>query len=75
MSQVNDIFSGWYNLALDKLNLLSEEKKKIGLERLEICNTCPIRTSFYCDKDKGGCGCNVAAKVVSISGKCPKDKW
>lgn len=47
----------------------------LSASRMKICNTCEIRTSNTCDREKGGCGCPLEKKTRSIHSKCPKSKW
>jgi hypothetical protein len=62
------------------LPFLSLEDKQ---ERLVFCigdeekgiEKCECYNRGWCDTEKGGCGCNVFAKVAFPLEKCPKDKW
>lgn len=62
------------------LPLLNLEQKQ---ERLVFCQgddakgitRCECYNMGWCDTAKGGCGCNVFAKVAFPLEKCPKDKW
>lgn len=84
--QLNQIIEGWGNLVKDKLNLLAPPIKETAEARLKICDVCPIRKNNVCDpnqiitnvrtkKPVKGCGCNIAAKTLAITAKCPADKW
>lgn len=70
MSSAKEIFEGWFNLILK-----DDKTESLSKYRLEICFNCPIRTGNKCDKEKGGCGCHLAAKTRSPSSKCPKGYW
>lgn len=41
------------------------------IERLNICNTCEHLNNFRCSY----CGCQLIAKTMLETEKCPKDKW
>ena len=43
--------------------------------RQRICESCPIYDFGICNKDKGGCGCVLYAKIRVEKEKCPKGKW
>ena len=43
--------------------------------RQQICESCPIYDFGLCNKDKGGCGCVLYAKIRVEKEKCPKGKW
>lgn len=70
IKQLGEIYQGYKNLIFE-----NKEIEKIAIPRLKICEECPIRTGMICDKSKGGCGCNTAAKVRCLTCKCPKNKW
>ena len=86
MSKINEILSGWANLIKGNFGQLDNEVKKISEERLNICDSCDIRLGSICDPRKygihiktgkltRGCGCNIAAKTMSVNSKCPIGKW
>lgn len=54
-------------------NFLSEKRKKIAEERMNICQTCvyyrPLTTQ--CAK----CGCFMKFKTMLMRASCPKGKW
>jgi hypothetical protein len=74
------IFFGFYNLILQKIDLLSKEKRELYKKRLDICGRCPYLDDGFCDV----CGCYAKAKTKvnyyldengkSIDG-CPKKYW
>jgi len=70
MSQTKEIFEGFVNLVFP-----DEKVEGIANTRLKICFECPVRTGNKCDKNKGGCGCYLAAKARSPTSQCPKSKW
>ena len=43
--------------------------------RQRICESCPIYDFGICNKDRGGCGCVLYAKIRVEKEKCPKGKW
>lgn len=86
MSKLNEILTGWANTVKDRFDMLDPEVKLISEERLNICNECPMRNGSICDPRRfgqnvktgvlmRGCGCNLLAKTMSPSSKCPLDKW
>lgn len=85
-NNVKNILNGWANLIKDIFNELEPDIKKISEERLNICNSCDIRLGSICDPRKmgihietaklsRGCGCNIAAKTMSMRSQCPLGKW
>lgn len=86
MNKINEILEGWGNVIKDKFNMLDPDIKKLSTTRLYHCNKCPIRVKNSCSRQlsgisvktkqiKHGCGCNIAAKTLSPSSKCPLEKW
>lgn len=71
------IINGYTNKTLDELNLLRKEKSNLADTRMSICQKCEIFDSknFKCDSSKGGCGCNMKAKIYCTKCECPKRKW
>jgi len=80
---LGNIISGFTNLAFP-----NEEVEKIAVSRAEVCARCPfaMKTGLYSVvKDSRTvtiqgmkcteCGCNLSAKVRSISDTCPVGKW
>lgn len=82
---LRQIASGWMNSFLDKVNLLSPEKKQVAVHRMEICAQCPIRTNEVCDPSKKGtaldgtkfegCGCFIEKKTMCMDCECPGQYW
>lgn len=74
---LKQIIKGYTNKTLSDVGVLSSELKDLGVQRLNICNTCDTYNSdtMKCDSTKGGCGCYMKAKVLIKKAKCPKDKW
>ena len=81
--KLGNIISGFTNLAFP-----NEEVEKIAIARAEVCARCPfaVKTGLYSVvKDSrtvtiqgmkcSECGCNLSAKVRSISDTCPVGKW
>ena len=77
------IVSGFANLSFPNKNV-----EEVAMKRAEICGECPsaVKTGVYsivrdsrtqkiqgmmCDE----CGCNLSAKVRSVSDSCPLGKW
>lgn len=54
INQIKQIVSGWANLALDKLELLPEDLKKVSEERFTICDQCPLRDNNKCNPEIKG---------------------
>lgn len=86
MSKVKKIIDGWSNYALKGLKLLDKNIQEIGEARIDVCNTCNIRTHNFCSPNKkgkhkengkliNGCGCLLNAKVLSLDSTCPLGKW
>lgn len=86
MSKINEILQGWGNVIKDRFNAVDINTKALSVKRLVICDNCDIRSGNSCStsnsgKDiltgdiKTGCGCNISAKTLSPSSKCPLSKW
>ena len=86
MSKLNEILSGWANVIRDTVGILDEQTKSVAEGRLNICNECSMRVHNSCSTErwdfdvktkelKNGCGCNIAAKTLSMGSKCPLSKW
>ena len=43
--------------------------------RLEVCQRCPVFNAGWCDRQRGGCGCYMPAKVQIDAATCPKSRW
>jgi len=86
MSQIREIIEGWANVIKDQFDAVDPVTKQVSKRRLELCNGCPFRQGNVCsphiwgydiisgDK-KVGCGCNISAKTLSPSSRCPLNKW
>ena len=86
MSKINEILDGWGNLVKAEFNLLNPEILKMSQQRLELCHSCDMRSGNTCSRSKKGkhvvtglvltgCGCNLSAKPLSPTSKCPLGKW
>lgn len=86
MSKLIEIIEGWANVIKDQFNAVDVVTKTISEKRLLKCNSCDIRVNNTCSPSKwgnhviteelvNGCGCNIAAKTLSPSSKCPLGKW
>lgn len=86
MLNLKEILDGWGNYAKDKLKILDPAIKQMSKHRLLICNECNMRDYGTCNPNKkgtnvltgdlvSGCGCNLAAKTLSPTSKCPLGKW
>lgn len=86
MLNLKEILDGWGNYAKDKLKILDPAIKQMSKHRLLICNECDMRDYGTCNPTKkgtnvltgdlvSGCGCNLAAKTLSPTSKCPLGKW
>jgi hypothetical protein len=80
------ILEGWGNVVKDRFNVLDQKTKAASAHRLSICHSCSIRNGNVCDpnktgvnvktqKEAKGCGCNIAAKTLSLGSECPLGKW
>jgi len=73
------IVKGYANNTLSKVGLLDPEKERIAKARLAICEDCSIfdKSTRKCSREKGGCGCNMDAKVYCMECSCPapEKKW
>lgn len=83
---INHIITGWANVVKDKFNVLDPETKDLAAKRMLMCDLCYLREANKCSPNKKGmnlrtgeivkgCGCNIAAKTLSPSSKCPLEKW
>lgn len=54
MDNISKILRGWANHFADEFNLLPDNIKELSEKRLTICNSCPLRTDYKCDKYKSG---------------------
>jgi hypothetical protein len=88
MAGLKSIYEGWAkSLGLAKV---SEENKKLALERVKICVKCPHAKEMWLKKfidgilqnDElgsgigcGKCGCPVNEKALVNNEKCPENKW
>lgn len=88
MSKLTQILEGWgRHISYAWFNIYNEKHKQVMEKRLEICDTCYIRTKGICDERKGeihpitqepaiGCGCSIQAKAfVMENNVCPLAKW
>ena len=86
MSKISQIMEGWGNVIKDKFDLVDPEVKGLSEMRLLQCDPCPIRQGNTCSpsiygyhiktkKRVNGCGCNIAAKTLSVTSNCPIGKW
>lgn len=86
MSKIEEIASGWYNVAKKAIGKESPEVKALALSRIRICEKCEVRSGVICDpsittthavtgEPVKGCGCPLTAKIRSKNSKCPAGKW
>tara|TARA_B110000003_G_C16628538_1_gene525771 strand:+ start:828 stop:1088 length:261 start_codon:yes stop_codon:yes gene_type:complete len=86
MSKLSEIIEGWGNLIKDQFNAVDPITKELSKKRLLECNVCSLRQGNMCspyifgyhietNHRLNGCGCNIAAKTLSRSSKCPLGKW
>lgn len=86
MSKIIEIVEGWANVIKDQFDAVDPVTKEISKKRLFHCDVCEIRSGNVCSPSiysydvitkerKNGCGCNIAAKTLSPSSKCPLSKW
>ena len=60
------------NFLSDGMHIATEEQQA---KRSAVCADCPLNNAGWCDDTKGGCGCNLALKVIPRSSSCPLGKW
>lgn len=82
---VGEIYEGWKNVILDKMEILDPIVKQIAEERLAICYKCSVRSKRNVCSSRNfevingvktyGCGCPLTAKTKSLISKCPLSKW
>ena len=65
------IIIAYTNYVLLKLNLLTNKKKKVATERMNICLSCNLFKNNHCTH----CGCDMTKKTLVMDEKCPKGKW
>src|SRR4051794_14882654 len=66
----------------------SEFILEVSKHRMDICRNCPLfdngedkgtcilpGTHPCCNQLKGGCGCSLNFKTMSLSSECPKGHW
>jgi hypothetical protein len=86
MSQIIQIIEGWANVIKDQFNAVDPATKMLSKTRLLSCNDCALRQGNMCSphiygyhektgERAMGCGCNISAKTLSVSSKCPLGKW
>lgn len=86
MSKIIEIIEGWANVIKDQFDAVDPVTKEVSKKRLLECNSCDIRLGNICSPNKWGinviteqrtkgCGCNIAAKTLSPSSRCPLGKW
>ena len=86
MGQINEILTGWGNVVRDKIGLLDTQTRIISIQRMQICDECPMRDGNRCDPNRWGthvktgiktrgCGCSLSAKTLSPESECPLGKW
>ena len=86
MSKLKEILDGWGNRVKDEFGMLDIETKKLAAQRLAICDSCYVRSGNSCStklegynaelgKMVPGSGCNIAAKTMSPTSKCPRALW
>jgi hypothetical protein len=86
MKQIKEIIEGWGRLAQDKIMGVDTDMRKLADSRLNVCETCPVRSYNRCDPRKEGphvktgkitkgCGCILGAKVLAATAECPLGKW
>ena len=87
--RIGQIIEGHFNKALDKVGLLPEDTQKLGDLRFADCLLCDslphptkpnqmgpgLENKKYCNKSKGGCGCDMEAKTKVIGAHCPIGRW
>tara|TARA_B100001057_G_C22685725_1_gene885632 strand:+ start:235 stop:495 length:261 start_codon:yes stop_codon:yes gene_type:complete len=86
VSQIKEILEGWGNVIKDQFGMVDPSTKMLSKSRLFECEPCPIRQGNTCspqiygyhvvtEERVNGCGCNIAAKTLSLSSRCPLGKW
>jgi hypothetical protein len=86
MSKIFEILEGWGNLIKDGFNMLDAESKELSESRLLHCHGCDMRLGSICNPNRvaphkvtnnltRGCGCNIAAKSMTLLAQCPLGNW
>ena len=88
MSKANDILNGWVNyLKNDNEEVLEIAKPRAEICAKCPIASYGLHTSvlpdysfgeiqgYYCDSEKGGCGCPISTAIRSKNYTCPKGKW
>jgi hypothetical protein len=89
MIPIGQILEGHFNNLLDKAGALPDDTKKLSEIRFADCLLCEhtphpgkpgqngpgLLSEKYCNKSKGGCGCDMTAKTKVIKAKCPIGRW
>lgn len=72
MTKIEAIFHGWAKYGLLRLGWKpAPEDYHLAEKRLYICDECPIRKNNKCTK----CSCNLMAKTLVKTERCPEGKW
>jgi len=72
VTRVQNLTGAAVDFLQDGMAVASPEQQE---HRRKICAACPLNNDGWCDLDRGGCGCNLAAKVTPRSSSCPQGKW
>lgn len=72
IDRVANLKNAAINFLADGMHIATDEQQA---KRSAICSSCPLNNAGWCDDTKGGCGCNLALKVVPRSSFCPLGKW
>ena len=86
MAKLVNILEGWANVIKSEFGKLSPELQREAGKRMEICDTCDLRSGHICSplrhkqhKITGnvvrGCGCVLLAKAMSPDEHCPAGEW
>jgi len=72
MTKIEQIFWGWAKYSFMTLGWKPKpEQWHLAEQRLYICDECPVRKNNKCTK----CSCNLMAKTLVATEKCPEGKW
>lgn len=86
---ISHIIEGKVNQVLDKLGVLPDDIKRMSELRFADCLLCEhtphptkpdqngpgLVNGKYCNKAKGGCGCDMDAKTKVNDARCPIGRW
>jgi hypothetical protein len=87
--QIGQIMEGHFNNLLHKAGAPPDDTARLSELRMADCLLCEhtphptkpgqtgpgLLNGKYCNKERGGCGCDMHAKSKVISATCPIGRW